>query len=228
MELEERVTRGNIVSRVGWVICAALLVLGMGGNAAAQTKAKAPAAAKSSAPPDITPLKSLGSKSAPIKMEVFSDFQCPACRELYFQTVRPVIDNYVSAGKVYLIHRDMPLQTHQHSREAARYANAAARVRRMEKVVVALFDKQPIWAADGNIDGVVAGALTPAEMIQVRKLVSSGTLDGGIDKDVALGNQFRVTQTPTTIITYKGQTYPVVGVVTYNMLKTFLEGLLKQ
>ena len=161
-------------------------------------------------------------------MEVFSDFQCPACRELYFQTVRPVIDNYVSAGKVYLIHRDMPLPVHPHSREAARYANAAARVSRMEKVVVALFDKQPIWAADGNVDGVVAAALTRAEMIQVRKLVTGGTLDGGIDKDVALGNQFRVTQTPTTIITYKGQTYPVVGVVTYKMLNTFLEGLLKQ
>ena len=133
-------TRGNKGPRVGRVICAVLLVLGMGGYAAAQTKARTRAAAKSAAPPDITPLKSQGSKSAPIKMEVFSDFQCPACRELYFQTVRPVIDNYVAAGKVYLIHRDMPLPVHPHSREAARYANAAARMRRMEKVVVALFE----------------------------------------------------------------------------------------
>jgi protein-disulfide isomerase len=226
--MEERVTRGNKGPRIGRVLCAVLLVLGMGGYAPAQTKAKARTAAKSAVPPDITPLKSLGSKSAPIKMEVFSDFQCPACRELYFQTVRPVIDNYVAAGKVYLIHRDMPLPVHPHSREAARYANAAARLRKMEKVVVALFDKQPTWAADGNVDGVVAGVLTRAEMIQVRKLVKGGTLEDGIDKDVALGNQFRVTQTPTTIITYKGQTYPVVGVVTYNMLKTFLEQLLKQ
>ncbi|MBI1738191.1 MAG: thioredoxin domain-containing protein [Acidobacteria bacterium] len=210
------------------MICTALLVLGMGGHVAAQTPAKRPSATKSAAQIDITPLKALGTKGAPITMEVFSDFQCPACRELYFQTVRPVIDNYVSAGKVYLIHRDNPLQQHPHSREAARYANAAARVRKMEKVVIALFDKQAAWTADGNIDGVVASALTPAEMNQVRKLVRSGTLDAGIDKDLALGTQFRVTQTPTTIITYKGQTYPVVGVVSYNMLKTFLEQLLKQ
>lgn len=221
-------TKGARGLMVGRVICTTLLVLGMSGHAAAQTQAKRPSVVKRAAQVDITALKALGTKAAPITMEVYSDFQCPACRDLYFQTVRPVIDNYVSAGKVYLIHRDMPLPSHQHSKEAARYANAAARVRKMEKVVVALFDKQANWAADGNIDGVVAAALTPAEMNQVRKLVRSGTLDAGIDKDAALGTQFRVTQTPTTIITYKGVTYPVVGVVSYGMLKTFLEQLLKQ
>ena len=205
-----------------------LLALAVSGHAAAQAPAKKSIVAKGAAPIDITALKSLGTKTAPIKMEVFSDFQCPACRELYFQTVRPVIDNYVSSGKVYLIHRDMPLPMHPYSREAARYANAAARVRKMEKVVVALFDKQANWAADGNVDGVVATALTRAEMNQVRKLVRGGTLDAGIDKDAALGTQFRVTQTPTTIITHKGVTYPVVGVVSYTMLKTFLEQLLKK
>ncbi len=228
VETEERVTTGSRGLRVARVFCITLLALAMSGYAAAQSPAKRPGAAKKSAVVDITALKALGTKAAPITMEVFSDFQCPACRDLYFQTVRPVIDNYVSAGKVYLIHRDMPLPSHQHSKEAARYVNAAARVRKMEKVVVALFDKQANWAADGNIDGVVAAALTPAEMNQVRKLVRSGTLDAGIDKDSALGTQFRVTQTPTTIITHKGVTYPVVGVVSYNMLKTFLEQLLKQ
>ena len=228
VETEERVTTGWRGVKVCRMFCFMLLAFAVSGHAAAQTPAKKSVVAKGAAPIDITALKSLGTKTAPITMEVFSDFQCPACRELYFQTVRPVIDNYVSSGKVYLIHRDMPLPMHPYSREAARYANAAARVRKMEKVVVALFDKQANWAADGNVDGVVATALTRAEMNQVRKLVRGGTLDAGIDKDAALGTQFRVTQTPTTIITHKGVTYPVVGVVSYTMLKTFLEQLLKQ
>ncbi len=50
-------------------------------------------------------MKSYGSKTAPITMEVFSDYQCPACRSFYQSTYRQVIDSYVSAGKVYLIHR---------------------------------------------------------------------------------------------------------------------------
>ncbi len=232
-------TRGVMRIRIGRALCAAIVVLGMSASLAAQSKVKPPSVTKSAvtksaaprtiAPPaDITALKALGSKNAPITMEVFSDFQCPACRELYISVVRQVIDNYVSAGKVYLIHRDMPLPIHQHSREAARYANAAAVARKMEKVVAQLFEKQADWTADGNVDGAVAKVLTPGEMNQVRKLVNSGTLDAGIDKDVALGNQFRVTQTPTTIITYKGTTYPVVGVVSYSMMKTFLEQLLRQ
>jgi protein-disulfide isomerase len=177
---------------------------------------------------DMTSLKALGIKSAPITMEIFSDYQCPACRELYATTVRSVIDNYVSAGKVYVIHRDVPLPMHPHSREAARYANAAARLRKMEAVVAAIFNKQEVWSVDGNVDAVVAAVLTPAEMKQVRQFVKSGMLDANIDKDVQLANQLHVTQTPTTIITYKGQAYPVVGVVSYNMLKTFFEQLLRQ
>jgi len=37
-----------------------------------------------------------------------------------------------------------------------------------------------------------------------------------------------VNQTPTTIIHFKGQTYPVVGIVTYDVLHQFLDQLLSQ
>ncbi len=245
---EDRVTRGVERIRIGAAICAALLLFISSGELAAQSPAKKSSPPKSTAaksaatksvaakastprpiaPADLTARKALGTKNAPITMQVFSDFQCPACRELYMFVVRQVIDNYVSAGKVYLIHRDFPLPVHPHSKEASRYANAAAMVNRSEKVVAALFEKQATWSMDGNVDGTVAAVLTPSEMKQVRSLVSGTALDAGIDSDVALGNQFRVTQTPTTIITYKGQDYPVVGVVSYKMMKDFLEGLLHQ
>ena len=59
-------------------------------------------------------------------MEVFGDFQCPACRGFFETTVKQVIDDYVIPGKVYLIHRDFPLEMHPYARQAARLANAAA------------------------------------------------------------------------------------------------------
>jgi hypothetical protein len=37
-----------------------------------------------------------------------------------------------------------------------------------------------------------------------------------------------VTQTPTTIITHKGQVYPIVGVMSYKIMKQFLDSLLAQ
>jgi protein-disulfide isomerase len=177
---------------------------------------------------DIDPHKALGSKTAPIVMEVFSDFQCPACKTLFVTTNRQLMDNYVSTGKVYLIHRDFPLPMHAHSRVAAQYSRAAAQIGKLEPVEEVLFQTQEKWEQSGDVDGTVAGVLSPAEMTKVRALVKGGTLDAAINKDQVLGQGYRVNQTPTTIIHYKGQTYPVVGVVTYDILRSFLDQLLAQ
>jgi protein-disulfide isomerase len=177
---------------------------------------------------DVDPHKAFGSKNAPIIMEVFSDFQCPACKTLYLTTNRQLMDNYVTSGKVYLIHRDFPLAMHAYSRVAARYARGAAQIGKVEPVEKALFENQEKWEQSGDVDGTVAAVLSAAEMTKVRALVKGGTLDAAIDKDFALGQMYRVNQTPTTVFHCKGQTYPYASVMTYDILKTFLEQLLSQ
>ena len=186
-------------------------------------------AGQSSAPvTDVDPHVAAGSKNAPIVMEVFSDFQCPACKTLYMTTNREVMDNYVSTGKVYLIHRDFPLPMHAHSQVAAQYSRAAAQVGKFEVVEQALFQNQEKWEQSGDVDGTVASVLAPAEMAKVRALVKGGTLEAAINKDYALGQGYHVNQTPTTIIHSNGQTYPVVGVVSYDVLHQFIDQLLSQ
>jgi protein-disulfide isomerase len=184
--------------------------------------------AQASPLPDVDPHKAFGSKNAPVVMEEFSDYQCPACKTLYTTTNRSLMDNYVTTGKVYLIHRDFPLAMHAYSRVAARYARAAAEVGKIEPVEQALFQNQEKWEQSGDVDGTVAAVLTPSEINKVRSLVKGGTLDTLIDKDFALGQMYRVSQTPTTVFHYKGQTYPYAGVMTYDMMKQFLEQLLSQ
>jgi protein-disulfide isomerase len=177
---------------------------------------------------DIDPHKAFGSKSAPIVMEIFSDYQCPACRQYFETTNRPLMDNYVSTGKVFLIHRDFPLPMHAYSRIAARYARAAAEIGKVEPVERALFDNQEKWEQSGDVDGTVAAALTAAEMSKVRALVKGGTLEPLINKDYELGEMYRVNQTPTTVFHCKGQTYPYSGVMNYDSLSQFLNQLLSQ
>jgi protein-disulfide isomerase len=177
---------------------------------------------------DVDPHKAFGSKTAPVVMEVFSDFQCPACKTLYTGTNRQLMDNYVSTGKVYLIHRDFPLPMHAYSRVAARYARAAAQIGKVEPVEQALYQNQEKWEQSGDVDGTVASVLSVADMAKVRALVKGGTLEAGIDKDYALGQGYHVNQTPTSIIHSKGQTFPVVGVVSYDILHNFLDQLLSQ
>lgn len=174
---------------------------------------------------DIDPHKAFGSKSAPIVMEVFSDYQCPACRTFFETTNRQLMDDYVSTGKVYLVHRDFPLPMHAYSRVAAQYARAAAEIGKVEPVEKGLFDNQDKWEQTGDVDGTVASALNPAEMTKVRALVKGGTLEPLIQKDVQLGQLYRLSQTPTTVFHAKGQTFPYAGVMSWDGLRQFLDSL---
>lgn len=185
-------------------------------------------AGQSSAPvADVDPHVAFGSKNAPIIMEVFSDFQCPACKTLFATTNRQVMENYVSTGKVYFIHRDFPLPMHGHSQVAAQYSRAAAQIGKFEPVEQALFDNQEKWEQTGDIDGTVAAVLSPAEMTKVRALVKGSTLNPLIQKDLALGRLYNVNQTPTTVFHSKGQTFPYAGVMSYEILRNFLDQLAK-
>jgi protein-disulfide isomerase len=244
-------SRASSATRIlGWAGLFALIAVA----ATAQTQKKSATstpAAKAAATSDEVPVKAIGSKSAPITMEVFSDYQCPSCRLLYEQTLKPLINEYVATGKVYLIHRDFPLPMHKYSTDAARWVNAGARIGRYPEVEAALYDNQDAWSADGNIQKFVAAALSPADFKRAEKMVetcvadSTGikpaslnltpqaahecSIDEAIAKDKALGMTVPINQTPTYRFYYKGQGYPPTpGYVSWPILKQFFDSLLNQ
>ncbi|MGB9067201.1 MAG: thioredoxin domain-containing protein [Candidatus Acidiferrales bacterium] len=200
------------------------------------------------------PVKTYGTNSAPITMEVFTDYECPTCKRLFEETLRPMISDYVAAGKVYLIHHDFPLPMHKYGYEAARWLNASARVGQFSNVEAALYDHQESWAADGDIGKYVAGAMSPTEFKKVEAQMrgcgltapagvksasfalgsqaGSGdgcAVDSYIEADRALGNQIPVNGTPTYVISYKGHRLPAgSGVVSWPILKQFFDSLLSQ
>jgi protein-disulfide isomerase len=186
-------------------------------------------------PADLTLKKSLGSATAsataPIKIEIFSDYQCPACREMHLNTTRQVIDNYVSSGKVYLVHRDFPLAMHPYSRVAARWINAAAAAGSFQAAENVLYSKQDLWGLNGSVEQALAGGLPAAEMSKVRamELSQRAQLDAAVQSDMTLGNQRNVTGTPTIFVYHRGQTIPLPsGPVPYALLKQYLDSLLTQ
>src|ERR1700730_10471141 len=69
--------------------------------------------------------KALGLSTAPITIEVFGDYECSHCKQLYEETLRPLMRDYVVKGKVYFIHRDFPLPQHVKARPAACLASAS-------------------------------------------------------------------------------------------------------
>ncbi len=175
--------------------------------------------------------KTIGSASAPITMEIFGDFQCPACRVFFETTVKQVIDDYVVPGKVYLVHRDFPLDMHPYARQAARLANAAADLGQFETMERALYDHQDEWVGKGNIDEVIGNAIPSAQFkkIQAYEAAHINEINASIERDRTLGNQRNVNQTPTVFITSHGKTEGLPGGgVDYKLLKQYFDYLLRQ
>jgi len=194
--------------------------------------AQSSSASKSAAPAqDLTVLKAAGSRDAPITIEVFSDYQCPQCKVFYLDTARQLMQSYIPAGKVYYVHRDFPLSMHSHSREAARWASAAAIAGVFQSTEETLYSKQDQWGSTGKIEDVLAAALSPADMKKVRTIEATqgAQIDAAIAKDMALGESRGVNGTPSIYVLHKGQMTPLPpGGVNYSLLKQYIDYLLQQ
>ena len=197
------------------------------------------------------PVKTYGSPSAPIKIEMFTDYECPICRSFFEGTVRYLINDYVAAGKVYIVHHDFPLIMHPYSGWAARWADAAASVGEFAAVEGALYDNQNTWAANGNIAPFIAEAMPKSDFDRVAAIMRQCTttapqdpgpggdplaksghscpVDQYIGQDIDLGNKSGVNGTPTYIIYKNGQRITEMSVsVSWPTMKQFLDSLMAQ
>ena len=145
----------------------------------------------------------LGMPNAPIRMEVFSDFQCPGCRIFYMETVTKLLREYSSSNKVCIIYHEFPLDSHAYSRQAARYSLAAQRVGRTQwlAVIDALYKKQMLWERDGKIDQALIGAVSTQDLIRIKSIAMEPYIKEALDRDIALGEKRDVRKTPTVFWT---------------------------
>jgi protein-disulfide isomerase len=133
--------------------------------------------------------------------------------------------DFVNTGKAYLVYKEFPLPMHSHSREAAAYACAAARVGKYEQVADALFQNQPSWADNGKVFETVASVLSPADQKKVQSLAKDPSVVSEVERDVQEGQLERVNQTPTMLIIRNGKKYPIGGTINYELLRRFLDDL---
>jgi len=106
-----------------------------------------PVAAVATAAPQSYPQAdktSLGDPNAPVKIDVFEDFQCPACRNFTQQIEPLVIENLVATGKVYYTFHNYPFIDGNgagNGGESDQAANAAMCASEQDK----------FWEMQGNI-----------------------------------------------------------------------------
>lgn len=94
----------------------------------------------------------IGNDSAPIKMEIFNDFQCPFCARFHQTLSSGKIRRLITRKELQIIIRDFPLSFHQNAENAAKAANAANSVSKAKgrQMVDLLFRNQERWSEKGN------------------------------------------------------------------------------
>jgi protein-disulfide isomerase len=167
-----------------------------------------------------------GEPRAPVVIEIFSDFQCPACKTLHDDTFQLIMRDYVVPGKVYIIYRYFPLPMHPFGRPCAEFACAASRIGRYQKVADALFAQQTSISMSGKVEDVVNSVLTPTEAKKVKSLLQDPGVQHEIQIDLDEGKSVPVTGTPTLWITRSGKSQVVSLPINYSLLKSYLDALL--
>jgi len=174
-----------------------------------------------------TQVNGFGVPSAPILMEVYSDFQCEGCKAFHTGTLQEVYRDYVAKGKVYLIHHEFPLPGHAYARPAAEYACAAGRIGQYRRVADALFANQESWVKSGKVEETVCAVLTPDQAKRVRALAKDPAIKAAVDRQFQTAMASGLRSTPTVIVTHRLKRYPLPGgAVKYEFMRRFLDGLL--
>ena len=188
-----------------------------------QQRGLAPAAA-------IAQLKNFhvsGSPAAPVTIEIYSDYECPACAEFFLETMPALTADYVQTGKVRIMHRDFPLPQHRYAQLAARYANAAGAVGQYDPVVMQLFRTQHTWEATGDVESQVLPVLPSGLGPKVRDLVSHDREDS-LHADMAQAREDEIRMTPSLVVVAHGKRQVIAPAPAYPLLQKYLDSLLEK
>ena len=150
--------------------------------------------------------RELGSATAPVVVEVFSDFQCPACAR-FAESVEPLIVNsYVADGRVRFIYRQYPFLDDRIARkESDQAANASMCAADQGR----FWDYHDILFANWN--GENQGAYANKRLVAMAEAIGldmgafnncfdDNQFEADINADLALGEQYGVNATPSIFV----------------------------
>ena len=147
----------------------------------------------------------MGDPNAPVKIEEFSDYQCPYCARFYEETEAQIEDAYVATGKVYFVYRSYGNFIGPESQAAAEAAYCAGEQNKY-------WEYHDILMA--NQTGENVGAFTDRrlqafaeelglDMGAFNTCYNSHKFASRVQQDFVDGQAANVTGTPAFLITYE-------------------------
>ena len=149
----------------------------------------------------------MGDPNAPVKIDVFEDFQCPACRSFSTDIEPQIIENYVVTGKVYYVFHNYPfIDTNTVTKESHQAANGVMCANEQGK----FWDYHDTLFANWN--GENEGAFKDARLLAFAETIDGLDVDAfktcfeenrykdDIQNDFDLGQQMGVSGTPSVFV----------------------------
>lgn len=132
----------------------------------------------------------------------YSDFQCPACANMY-QLLSTAKQDY--GDQITFEFRHFPLTTiHPNAMTAHRIAQAASNQNQFNAVHDALFESSSAWSQSSNpsqsIYTLIEDTVSDIDIEQLKSDVSDSATLAAINSDVAAGNKQGVQGTPTLFL----------------------------
>ena len=166
----------------------------------------------------------MGDPDAPVIIEEFSDFQCPACQFFHEQTFEQVVDQYIRTGDVYFIFRNFPfIDTYavkKESQAAALGSYCAAEQGLFWEYATIMFTNQ-IGENVGSFSSARMEAM--AEIIgldaEFMNCVLEGRYQDLVDADTEAAMEAGVDSTPSFLI--NGQL--VSGAIPFETFQSYIE-----
>ena len=140
-----------------------------------------------------------GNANAQVTLEEFGDFQCPPCG-----SISDFLDELVKEYDPHLriVFRNLPLEMHQHAREAALAAEAAGLQGRFWEMHDVLYREQATWSKADNpreLFDSYAGMIG-LNVDQFKKEMEGEKARARVDSDQERANSLGVQMTPTVFI----------------------------
>ena len=140
-----------------------------------------------------------GNANAQVTLEEFGDFQCPPCG-----SISGFLDELVKEYNPHLriVFRNLPLEMHQHAREAALAAEAAGLQGRFWEMHDVLYREQATWSKADNpreLFDSYAGMIG-LDVDQFKKDMDGEKARARVDSDQERANSLGVQMTPTVFI----------------------------
>ena len=183
----------------------------------------------------------MGDPNAPIKIDEFSDFQCPYC-ERFHQETEPLLQQYyIATGKVYFVYHSMGNWVSQNiggtrteSQDAAAAAYCAGEQNKFWDMHAQLF---------GNVLGEDAGSFTDKRLAAIAEAAglnmddfnscyNSGKYIDRTQQDMQDGTAAGVTGTPGFLVSWtvdgETKTKLIEGAQPFSTFQTELEAILAE